>query len=65
MMYGYETDETEERIPLPLAIAHKIAKEYARLRKFKYFHLLKPDGKCQVSVFYAMKKRCMMLMVEE
>lgn len=52
MMYGYATSETEERLPLPLAIAHKIAKRYRDLRKDKYFHLFAPDGKCQVSVVY-------------
>lgn len=52
MMYGYATDETLERIPKPLAIAHEISKLYSQLRRKKYFHLLAPDGKCQVSVIY-------------
>ena len=49
MMYGYATDETEERLPVPLAYAHKIAKRFKALRKDKYFHIFGPDGKCDTN----------------
>ena len=52
MMYGYATNETLERIPAPLALAHKIAKRYKYLRENKYLGLFAPDGKCQVTYLY-------------
>jgi S-adenosylmethionine synthetase len=52
MMFGYATNETEELIPLPIALAHKIAKRYKFLRENKYIGLFAPDGKCQVSCLY-------------
>lgn len=52
MMYGYATDETKERIPLPLAAAHAIARKFKEIRNSKYFHLFGPDGKCQVTCSY-------------
>ena len=52
MMFGYATNETEELIPLPIALAHKIAKMYKFLRENKYIGLFAPDGKCQVSCLY-------------
>src|SRR5690554_2668745 len=52
MMYGYATDETEERIPLPLAAAHAIARKFKKIRNSKYFYLFGPDGKCQVTCSY-------------
>jgi len=52
MMYGYATNETEEMLPLPLALAHRISKRYKSLRENKYIGLFEPDGKCQVSVLY-------------
>ena len=52
MMYGYATDETKERIPLPLAAAHAISKKFKEIRNNKYFYLFGPDGKCQVTCSY-------------
>ena len=52
MMYGYATNETDERIPAPLALAHRIAKRYKFLRENEYLGLFAPDGKCQVSYLY-------------
>ena len=46
MMYGYATNETPELMPAPLVLAHKIAKEFKKLRTTKYFALFGPDGKC-------------------
>ncbi|MBU1093574.1 MAG: methionine adenosyltransferase [Firmicutes bacterium] len=52
MMYGFACNETPERMPLPIVVAHEIAKEVDTLRKAKYNHIFGPDGKCQVSVRY-------------
>ena len=52
MMYGFACNETPELMPLPIVVAHEIAKEVDALRKAKYNHIFGPDGKCQVSVRY-------------
>ncbi|HCB67697.1 MAG TPA: methionine adenosyltransferase [Acholeplasmataceae bacterium] len=52
MMYGFACKETPELMPLPIVVAHDIAKEVDTLRKTKYNHIFGPDGKCQVSVRY-------------
>jgi len=52
MMFGYACNETQEFMPLPIMLAHQIAKEVDKLRKEEYSQILKPDGKCQVSVAY-------------
>jgi len=52
MMYGFACNETPELMPLPIVVAHEIAKEIDALRKAKYNHIFGPDGKCQVSVRY-------------
>lgn len=52
MMYGFACNETPELMPVPIVIAHEIAKEIDSLRKAKYNHIFGPDGKCQVSVRY-------------
>ncbi len=52
MMFGYATNETDDLIPAPLSLAHKIAKRYKLLRENKYIGLFAPDGKCQVSYLY-------------
>ena len=52
MMYGFACNETPELMPLPIVVAHEIAKEIDTLRKAKYNHIFGPDGKCQVSVRY-------------
>jgi S-adenosylmethionine synthetase len=52
MMFGYACNETQELMPLPIMLAHQIARETEKLRKEEYSDILKPDGKCQVSVGY-------------
>ena len=56
MMFGYATDETRERMPVPIVLAHRIAERLAAVRKGLHGHRpiawLRPDGKSQVSVEY-------------
>lgn len=51
-MFGYACNETPELMPLPIMLAHDIARSIDELRKRKYNHIFGPDGKCQVSVRY-------------
>ena len=52
LMFGYATNETEELMPMPIILAHKLTKKLSDVRKSKELPWIRPDGKSQVSVQY-------------
>ena len=61
MMYGYATDETEEFMPYPISLAHKLSRQLTKVRKDGTLTYLRPDGKTQVTVEYDENDRAIRL----
>ncbi len=56
LMFGYACDETEELMPLPITLAHKLVRQLSEIRRAGKLYFLRPDGKSQVSVEYVGNK---------
>ena len=56
MMFGYATDETEELMPMPILLAHRITRKLSEVRRNGDADWLRPDGKSQVTVIYEDKR---------
>ena len=56
LMFGYACDETDELMPLPISLAHRLTQQLAKIRKNNTLPWLRPDGKSQVSVKYVNDK---------
>src|ERR1700735_4741920 len=56
MMFGFACDETEDLMPLPIMMAHKLVRRLSEARREGVLHFLRPDGKSQVSVEYVDNK---------